>query len=125
MWQSMLILKEINIFSWARMKMGKRLKTYISPEYTDTRNQSSKRILKQRGDKNITKIKSARGYSSYINETTSTDDYTKRKVRKGHFQNEDVEDFEANIQEIHNSMPIHGSSKHGESSRIHKEIGYW
>jgi len=98
--------------------------TYVAPEYKDTRDHSRKLTLRLRGGKINQKFKKARCTNNYNNETFSTADYTKRKVRKEHFPNEDIEDLDTNIQQTQNCWINPGSSKH-RFCGIQKEIGYW
>ena len=101
--------------------------TYIAPQYKDDRNKVPRiNSYYQKGSK-PPKIHSARGQSTGMNDTYSTEDYTKRKVRRGHFK---IDDLEITVQEVDMDSDDYdlknkGSCKPNISESLQKDLGYW
>ncbi|CAI2383035.1 unnamed protein product [Moneuplotes crassus] len=110
------------VANWARLYTEKRLPTYVAPQYKDNRPVNRKRPQLVRPSFN--NIKGDR-VSSYCGEAESTEDYTKRTVRRGHFQDEDVEYIEIELNEPQEITPNTGNSTTPEVKILQKSIGYW
>lgn len=103
------------------MKIDHRGVQYVHKE--DTTNRPSDRT---RGLRNIAGNQGAKQRGgSYFNDTNSTEDYTKRIVRRGHFQDEDVEYIEVEINEPNESIANIELEDDSQAEIKQKTIGFW
>jgi hypothetical protein len=69
-------------------------------------------------------LKSNKLAQSYVNETATTEDYTKRKVRRGHFQSDDEEEFDV-VQTSQRNRVTNTVNRLNISEAASFEVGYW
>lgn len=104
------------------MQVKPRLPTYVAPGYRDDR-------LKPSKSEERLKVRNQRQPGSRNAANTSStakidDDMTKRKVRRGHFQIDEIDSCEVTLDTIKNKVTYPAKTMSAISSSV-KEIGYW
>lgn len=100
-----------------------RLPTYVSPHYRDDRSMS-KGVSQSRNQADASLLKSSKLAQSCVNETATTQDYTKRKVRRGHFQSDDEDEFDMVLTSQRNRT-TNAANRLNISEAASFEVGYW
>jgi len=113
------------VAKWARQKAERRLPTYVAAGYKDTRPIERRRPQLVRAGPNNSKA--YRENPQYV-EADSTEDYTQRTVRRGHFQaeeEEEIEYVEIELEEPYQPTPNIRHCRNPNERIIQRKIGCW
>mmetsp|Transcript_29065 Transcript_29065/g.25705 ORF Transcript_29065/g.25705 Transcript_29065/m.25705 type:complete len:187 (+) Transcript_29065:643-1203(+) len=113
------------VANWAKANSKGRMPTYVTHKYRDDRAQPRRSSHYYKNSTGKATIKSARNYVNQMNTSHSTEDYTKRKVRRGHFKADEIEVEVYEVDLFDEDEEGNRSSKHIRSKTFQDDLGYW